>query len=74
MDGVESHAHVLDGLLQGRPTLEEMPPETLYAIIILLTLISTIVYLFLPSILSPFLAMVSLIVVIGVSRSLYLYE
>ncbi len=74
MDGVESHAHVLDGLLQGRPTLEEMPPETLYAIIILLTLISTIVYLFLPSILSPFLAMVSLIVVIGVSRSLYFYD
>ncbi len=73
MDGVESHAHVLDGLLQGRPFLDSMRPESMYLTIAILTVIFTIVYLFAPNFLSPIVAFLVLLLVVWGSRYLYFF-
>lgn len=74
MDGVESHAHVLDGILQGRPFLETMEPENVYGGVAVLTLFFTIFYLFAPNILSPFLAVLMMFFVVWGSRYLYFFH
>ena len=57
MDGVELHAHFLDGLLQNK-MLSPLTSNISFAIIILLTLISVSLYFVIPSSLSPILAIV----------------
>jgi CHASE2 domain-containing sensor protein len=57
MDGVELHAHMLDGLLQNK-LLSPLASDISFATIILLTLISVLLYFLLPNYLSPIVAIV----------------
>ena len=63
MAGVELHAHMLDGLLQ-KQMLTRLSDEYLSITIVLMTMISIILYLLIPTYLSPIFAIVSLIALI----------
>ncbi len=73
MDGVEFHAHMLDGFLQKRFLIEMSMNEWMFYIIgiLLLSLISIIAYLFLPKFISPIVALITLVFLIFLSRYLY---
>jgi CHASE2 domain-containing sensor protein len=70
MDGVESHAHFLDGLLQGK-MLSRQDDSIFFLSIAILVLLTTSLYFFLPRLLSPIFAIVSVLLIIYVSRVLY---
>jgi CHASE2 domain-containing sensor protein len=59
MDGVELHAHMLDGLLQNK-MLSPLTSNISFTITILLTLISVLLYFLLPNYISPIVAIVML--------------
>lgn len=67
MDGVESHAHFLDGILQDK-MLKNLESSWLFLIVTVLVFVTTSVYFLLPKYLSPLFAIVSCIVVIYVTR------
>ena len=67
MDGVESHAHFLDGILQDK-MLKNLESSWLFLIVTVLVFLTTSIYFFLPKYLSPLFAIVSCIVVIYVTR------
>ncbi len=70
MDGVELHAHFLDGLLQNK-MLTPVANNISFAITIWLTILMVILYLLLPSYLSPIVAIVMMGWVLWISRYLY---
>lgn len=70
MDGVELHAHFLDGLLQNK-MLSPLASNISFVIIILLTLISVVLYFIIPSTLSPICAIVMMFSILWISRYLY---
>ncbi len=72
MDGVDTHAHLLDGFLQNR-LLKPVNPVLYYIIIAFLGLLSIIAYLLLPNITSPLLAIFLTFFVIWISRYLYFH-
>ena len=57
IDGVETHAHFLDGLLQNK-MLTRIDSTMMFAALILLTLICVLLYFLLPNYLSPIVAIV----------------
>ncbi|GAB0174124.1 MAG: adenylate/guanylate cyclase domain-containing protein [Candidatus Altimarinota bacterium] len=74
MDGVDSHAHLFDGILQGR-YLEEFSMRDLgYKILIGFIALFLIVFsLFLPKYISPIFALLSILLLIVASRYLYFH-
>ena len=70
MDGVETHAHFLDALLQNK-ILTEVSPAYLWIAIVILTILSIFCYYFLPSYISPLFALVILFCLLWTSRYLY---
>ena len=70
MDGVESHAHFLDGILQDK-MLKNLESSWLFLIVTVLVFVTTSIYFFLPKYLSPLFAIVSCIAVIYVTRWTY---
>lgn len=70
MDGVELHAHFLDGLLQNK-MLKKLNQDIGFVLIIVLTLVSTILYFSIPKYLSPIFAIVVLCLILYVSRYTY---
>ncbi len=70
MDGVELHAHFLDGLLQNK-MLSTLDIRYLWTSIVVLTLIAITLYLLLPSYLSPILAIAMMCAILWLSRYLY---
>lgn len=72
MDGVESHANLLDGFLQDRFLVESTHEGNAYKfLIVLLSLISIVAYLFLPKFISPIVALITLVFLVFLSRYLY---
>ena len=70
MDGVESHAHFLDGIIQNK-MLHMADAGMMFIFYIVLALISTLVYFFIPKYLSPIFAIIISIVLLWLSRYLY---
>ena len=70
MNGVELHAHFLDGLLQNK-MLTKIDDATLWIVSIILTIITVLCYFFLPNYLSLIFAIVSVISSIWTARYLY---
>ncbi len=72
IDGVESHAHILDGFLQNR-ILRDIDTTHLLLFITLLFLafFTIVLYLFLPKFVSPFIAIGALVLTIFLCRYLY---
>ena len=70
MDGVELHAHFLDGLLQNK-MLTKVSTNYMMIISIILTIITVLCYFFLPRILSLIFAWTIMIVTLWVSRYMY---
>jgi class 3 adenylate cyclase/CHASE2 domain-containing sensor protein len=70
MPGVETHAHFLEGLLQNK-MLAELPVRILWWTVALLTLLSVILYYFVPKYLSPIFAIVMLVGVLYITRYTY---
>jgi class 3 adenylate cyclase/CHASE2 domain-containing sensor protein len=68
MDGVETHAHFLDGLLQDK-MLSRFDYD--FVVFALLTLVMSLLYFYIPSYLSPVLAAVMMVVILWISRYLY---
>lgn len=67
MDGVESHAHFLDGILQEK-MLKNLDSSWLFLIVTILVFLTTSIYFFVPKYLSPLFAIISCIAVIYVTR------
>lgn len=72
MDGVESHAHMLDGFLQNR-ILSDINTATYSLLLTLLFLafLTIVLYLFLPKFVSPFIAIGALVLTVFLCRYLY---
>jgi CHASE2 domain len=68
MDGVETHAHFLDGLLQNK-MLSRFDYD--FVVFALLTLVMSILYFYIPSYLSPVLAGIMMVMILWISRYLY---
>jgi class 3 adenylate cyclase/CHASE2 domain-containing sensor protein len=68
MDGVETHAHFLDGLLQDK-MLSRFEYD--FVVFALLTLVMSLLYFYIPSYLSPILATLMMVAILWVSRYLY---
>jgi adenylate cyclase len=68
MDGVETHAHFLDGLLQDK-MLSRFDYD--FVVFALLTLVMSLLYFYIPSYLSPILASLMMVLILWVSRYLY---
>lgn len=72
MDGVESHANLLNGFLQNRFLIEKNIEDMMYIIgILLLSLISISTFLFLPKFISPIVVLFTLVFLVFLSRYLY---
>jgi len=70
MDGVELHAHFMDGILQNK-LLNRVPTEIVGIICILLTITTVCCYFYLNRILSLIFALFALTATLWVSRYLY---
>ena len=70
MDGVELHAHFLDGIIQNK-MLENASDSSIWIVSILLTIITILFYFYLPNIFSPIFATMAILWVIWISRYLY---
>jgi adenylate cyclase len=68
MDGVETHAHFLDGLLQNK-MLSRFDYD--FVVFALLTLVMSVLYFYIPSYLSPILATLMMVGILWISRYLY---
>ena len=60
MNGVELHAHFLDGLLQNK-MLTKIDDSTIWITSIILTIITVFCYFFLPNYLSPIFAIIAVL-------------
>lgn len=70
MDGVETHAHFLDGLLQNK-MLSRLSANQMAIVILFLTLLSTVLYFSVSKYLSPILAIVMMATILYLSRYSY---
>lgn len=70
MDGVETHAHFLDGLLQDK-MLAKLDTRLMMILVVVLTMFTIILYLFVPKYLSPIFAIVILWAILFLSRYSY---
>ena len=70
MDGVEVHAHLLDGLLQDK-MLSPLDEKWMMIAVVILTLLAVIQYYYVPKFLSPIFAIVTLIGILYVVRYTY---
>lgn len=70
LPGVYSHTFFLDGILQNK-LLEKMDEKLTYALSIAVTIISVLVYFFIPKYLAPIFAIFSLIFTIFLARYSY---
>ncbi|NRH20884.1 adenylate/guanylate cyclase domain-containing protein [Candidatus Gracilibacteria bacterium] len=70
MDGVELHAHFLDGLIQDK-MLTKAPPIDIWIISAFLTIITILFYFYLPNYLSPVFAILVMTGIIWISRYIY---
>lgn len=68
--GVDGHAHFLDGLIQNK-MLARAPDNIMFTVFILLSLLLSCLYFFVPKYLSQILAISSFVSIIWVSRYLY---
>lgn len=73
MDGVDTHAHLLDGFLQNRLPISS-DSALFYTLIAIIGLLSVIAYLLLPNITSPLLAIFLTFFVIWISRYIYFHD
>lgn len=72
MDGVESHAHMLDGFLQNRILRDiNTTHPLLFVTLLFLVLFVVVLYLFLPKFVSPLVALILLIFTAFLCRYLY---
>jgi CHASE2 domain-containing sensor protein len=70
MDGVETHAHMLDGLLQNK-MLVGLDEGIMLFLVIVLVLVSVFVYFYVPKYLSPICAIAIILLLLWISRILY---
>jgi class 3 adenylate cyclase len=70
MDGVESHAHFLDGILQDK-MLDRISDSTLWIVTIFLLILTVFLYFYLPTLFSLIFAIVSLVATLWASRYIY---
>lgn len=70
MDGVELHAHFLDGLIQDK-MLDKTDTMDIMIASVLLTIITILFYFYLPNFLSPIFAILMITGIIWTSRYLY---
>lgn len=70
MPGVEIHAHFLEWLIQNK-MLAELPVRILWWTVVMLTILSVLLYYFIPKYLSPFFAIVMLVGILYVTRYTY---
>lgn len=70
MDGVEIHAHMLDGLIQGRIPYE-LDVRITISLTVVIILIMAFCYLLMPSILTPFTVFIAFYLTIFMGRWLY---
>lgn len=70
MDGIETHAHFLDGLIQDK-MLAKAPDWSIWTVTILMTIITVFLYFYLPTFVSPIIAIVFIIATLWISRYLY---
>ncbi|MBX9808861.1 CHASE2 domain-containing protein, partial [Candidatus Gracilibacteria bacterium] len=70
MDGVELHAHFLDGLLQDK-MLSKVPTNYMMILSILLTIATILCYFFLPRVLSLIFAGAAMLATLWASRYIY---
>lgn len=70
MDGVELHAHFLDGILQNK-ILTGTSTNLMFFIIGVLVFGATVIYFFIPKFVSPVVVLISLFVIIWTTRYLY---
>ena len=70
MDGVESHAHFLDGILQDK-MLDSVSGSTLWIMTIFLLILAVFLYFYLPTLFSLIFAIVSLVATLWACRYLY---
>ncbi len=70
MDGVETHAHFLDGLLQNK-MLSSLDDNWMMASVVVLTFLSIILYFILPKYLSPIFAIMMLAMILYAARYTY---
>lgn len=70
MAGVETHAHMLDGLLQNRIPVATSP-ETLYLVIVILAFLMVGIYFFIPNTFAPIVAGIVFLFTIWIGRFLY---
>ena len=72
MDGVDSHAHLFDGILQGRYLTEFTLGNTWYFMgISILTFFAIVFTLWLPKYISPFVTLILISIFIAISRYIY---
>ncbi len=70
IDGVEMHAHFLDGLLQNK-MLVKLDTWSMFFFVIVLTIVSIVLYFYIPKYLSPIFAILMLCSILYVSRYTY---
>lgn len=70
IDGVEMHAHFLDGLLQNK-MLVKLDTWNMFFFVIVLTIVSIVLYFYIPKYLSPIFAIIMLCSILYVSRYTY---
>lgn len=75
MDGVDTHAHLLDGFLQNRlPKEMSMESPLFLFLLIFVGILSVSAYLFLPNITSPLLAIFLSFFIVWISRYIYFHQ
>lgn len=70
MAGVESHAHFLDGLLQDK-MLKRMNEGIYFFLIVFITIMSVMIFYFLPKYFSPLLVVLMFIADVWIARYAY---
>jgi len=70
MDGVESHAHFLDGIIQNK-MLHMADAGMMFIFYIILALGATLVYFFIPKYISPIFAIIISVFLLWLARYLY---
>lgn len=73
IDGIEIHAHFLDGLIQDK-MLKKAPTLVILITSILLTIFTVFLYFYLPTYLSPIFAIVFLVATLYISRYIYDFD
>ena len=75
MDGVDTHAHLLDGFLQNRlPKEMSMESPLFLFLLVFVGILSVSAFLFLPNITSPLLAIFLSFFIVWISRYIYFHQ